>query len=491
MGKIRQMMANRFENGKDRRLMMAGILILAGICVFAAAVSPLVGGGPVISVNGDAEMTVECGQTYVDAGATAVLKDEDISDKITVSGAVDTSVLGSYEIEYGVKYLRRTFSKKRIVNVVDTTGPVITLNGEPSVTVEKIEDYAEEGATALDNCDGDMTSNVTSTMEAVNEYTYVVHYKAADSLGNVGKAERKIIIQDTVKPEISLKGDASITIKEREKFKDPGASAEDDRDGDLTDSIQAEGYVDIYRPGAYTVTYTVADAGGNKAQVSRSVTVERVHTNPKNAVYLTFDDGPSSDVTKRVLDILAENNVKATFFICNYDQNNKALVQRMIDEGHTVGIHGYSHVYSDIYTSTTAFMENINKLKNKVKEDTGYDAFVIRFPGGSSNTISKEYTPGIMTDLVKMVTDEDLMYLDWNVSSEDATGDNIPKSTLVSNVVNNLEKNRSNVVLMHDTSAKQTTADALQDIIDYGKSHGYSFYAVSQDTVPVHHGLSN
>lgn len=479
------------QNEKNRRLMMAGILVLAGICIFAAAISPLVGGGPVISVNGDVETEIECGQEYSDAGATAALKDEDISGEINVSGTVDTSRPGTYEIDYSVEYRKKVFTKKRIVHVVDTTEPVITLNGEPSVTVAKIEDYVEEGATAMDNCDGDMTSDITTSMDAVNEYTYAVHYEAIDSTGNKGVAERQVIIRDTVPPTITLNGGESVSIKEREKFDDPGVSAADDRDGDVSDSVKVDGYVDIYRPGTYTVTYTAQDAGGNTAQVSRSVTVESVYSNPQNAVYLTFDDGPSADVTKRILDTLAANNVKATFFICDYDDSNKALVQRMIDEGHTVGIHGYSHDYSQIYTSTSAFMENINKLKNKVKEDTGYDAFVIRFPGGSSNTVSKEYCPGIMTELVKMVTDEGLMYLDWNVSSEDAAGNNRPKSVLYSNVVNGLKKNRSNVVLMHDTSAKQTTADALQAMIDYGKCNGYSFYAVSPETVPIHHGVNN
>lgn len=491
MNKSGQMIKGKVQDEKNRRLMMAGILILAGICIFAAAVSPMVGGGPVISVNGDAEIEIECGQEYSDAGATAVLKDEDISSEINVSGTVDTSKPGTYEIDYNIEYRKKVFSKKRVVHVVDTTGPVITLNGEPSISVAKIEDYVEEGAAALDNCDGDMTSDIITSMDSVNDYTYVVRYEVTDSTGNKSVAERQVILQDTVAPTISLNGGESVSIKEREKFEDPGASAMDDRDGDVSGSLNVDGYVDIYRPGTYTVTYTAQDSSGNTAQAARYVTVESVYSNPQNAVYLTFDDGPSADVTKRILDTLAENNVKATFFICNYDDSNKALVQRMIDEGHTVGIHGYSHDYSQIYTSTTAFMENIHKLKNKVKEDTGYDAFVIRFPGGSSNTVSKEYCPGIMSELVKQVTDEGLMYLDWNVSSEDAAGNNRPKSVLYSNVVNGLKKNRSNVVLMHDTSAKQTTADALQAMIDYGKSNGYSFYAVSPETVPIHHGLNN
>ena len=151
--------------------------------------------------------------------------------------------------------------------MVDTTGPAITLNGEPSITVAKIEDYVEEGATAMDNCDGDMTPDITTSMDAVNEYTYMVHYEATDSTGNKGMAERQVIIQDTVAPTISLNGGESVSIKEREEFQDPGASAVDDRDGDVSGSIKVDGYVDISRPGTYTVTYTAQDAGGNTAQV--------------------------------------------------------------------------------------------------------------------------------------------------------------------------------------------------------------------------------
>jgi len=211
----------------------------------------------------------------------------------------------------------------------------------------------------------------------------------------------------------------------------------------------------------------------------------------RKLVALTFDDGPSSDVTVRVLDTLKANGIKATFFICDYDEDKLPIIKRMIDEGHTIGIHGYSHDYSQIYTSNDAFMENINKLKNKLKEDTGYDAYVIRFPGGSSNTVSEKYCVGVMSQLVQTVTDSGLMYMDWNVSSGDAEGNNRPVNLIIKNVTGGFKHNRNNVVLMHDTSAKQTSADALQSIITYGKNNGYSFYPISKDTIPVHHGVNN
>ena len=422
----------------------------------------------------------------------ATVKDEDISNLIETSGSVNTSKLGQYEIEYKVKYKKRKVTKRRVVNVVDHTGPVITLNGDAKVVVPtSIDEYQEPGATAVDACDGDVSSDIKNKMEQVNDYTWKVTYTVKDSHDNESTAEREVCLQDTQAPQITLNGDSDITIKEQEKFEDPGVTAVDDRDGDLTANVTKDGYVDIYRSGTYTITYTVTDSSGNTAQATRNVTVEKVEVNTGDAIYLTFDDGPSSDVTVRILDTLKANGIKATFFICDYDEDKLPIIKRMIDEGHTIGIHGYSHDYSQIYTSVDAFMENINKLKNKLKEDTGYDAFVIRFPGGSSNTVSEKYCQGVMTQLAQRVTDDGLMYMDWNVSSGDAEGNNRPVNLIIGNVTGGFKHGRNNVVLMHDTSAKQTSADALQSIITYGKNNGYSFYPISKDTIPVHHGINN
>ena len=492
MKKLREIWNTIFDNEKDRRLMTAGVIALVGICLFILAISPVVGGSPIITLTGGDEIDAECGTTFQDPGVKATVKDEDISNLIETSGSVNTSKLGQYEIEYKVKYKKRKVTKRRVVNVVDHTGPVITLNGDAKVVVPtSIDEYQEPGATAADACDGDVSSDIKTKMEQVNDYTWKVTYTVKDSHDNESTAEREVCLQDTQAPQITLNGDSDITIKEQEKFEDPGVTAVDDRDGDLTANVTKDGYVDIYRSGTYTITYTVTDSSGNTAQATRNVTVEKVEVNTGDAIYLTFDDGPSSDVTVRILDTLKANGIKATFFICDYDEDKLPIIKRMIDEGHTIGIHGYSHDYSQIYTSVDAFMENINKLKNKLKEDTGYDAFVIRFPGGSSNTVSEKYCQGVMTQLAQRVTDDGLMYMDWNVSSGDAEGNNRPVNLIIGNVTGGFNHGRNNVVLMHDTSAKQTSADALQSIITYGKNNGYSFYPISKDTTPVHHGINN
>lgn len=225
--------------------------------------------------------------------------------------------------------------------------------------------------------------------------------------------------------------------------------------------------------------------------VGESGAVEPEVVREKKTIYLTFDDGPSMDVTPEILDILKQNNVKATFFILNYGEKSIPILERMVREGHTIGIHGYSHDYAEIYASEDAFMDNVQKLHDKLLKDVGYDARIVRFPGGSSNTISEKYEKGVMKKLTKRLEKEGWKYLDWNVSTGDAEGDNIPSGHLLKAVKKELDPERSNVILLHDTSAKQSSADALQGIIDFGIENGYTFRPVTESTMMVHHKVNN
>lgn len=214
-------------------------------------------------------------------------------------------------------------------------------------------------------------------------------------------------------------------------------------------------------------------------------------TSKKNVICLTFDDGPSANVTPRVLDTLKKNDTKATFFIVNYTKQNKKLVKRIIDEGHTLGIHCYSHDYSEIYKSKAAFVNYYTKLQKKIKKDFDYDVKAMRFPGGSSNTVSRSYSNGVMTKLTKYMNKHGIAYFDWNVSSEDATAVTASPGTIYTSTVSGLAKKRTNVVLMHDAASKTTTADALQGIIDYGYNNGYVFENITDSTPAVHHAVAN
>ena len=298
-------------------------------------------------------------------------------------------------------------------------------------------------------------------------------------------------VRDVVAPVITLSGQRELFVPLGGTLKDPGATAQDDADGDLTAAIRRAGTVDTSVPGVYTLTYTVSDKAGNTASATRQVSVYENTTTGSSPVYLTFDDGPSDRVTPRVLDTLKSYNVRATFFIVNYGESGKALIRRMIDEGHTVAIHGYSHDYASIYKSDEAFMQNVYRLRDRLRADFGYEATILRFPGGSSNTVSRQYSVGIMSRLAQRVQAEGFTYFDWNVSSGDAAGTPASSGQIYNNVTSALRHGRSTVVLMHDAGAKGTTADALPDIIRYCLANGYSIQPITPATKPVHHGIAN
>lgn len=225
---------------------------------------------------------------------------------------------------------------------------------------------------------------------------------------------------------------------------------------------------------------------------SESETKTELPMEPIGTVYLTFDDGPSTQITSQILDILKEKNVKATFFIIDYpfDSEKEAIVIREFEEGHTIALHGTSHDYSKIYTSLEALIENFTTLQEKVKTSTGYTATIIRFPGGSSNTISKKYCAGIMTEAVEYFSNSEFVYFDWNVDSRDAGGAKSSEEVF-ENVTSSLKPGRNNIVLMHDSTGKQYTLDALEAIIDFCISEGYEFKAITDETPQVTHNVSN
>ena len=369
--------------------------------------------------------------------------------------------------------------------------PELSLNGSDTVTIQAGDTFTDPGATAVLG-----KKNITSQIKVDSDLdpekagTYTVTYTVSRFKTDYS-VSRSVVVADTVAPEIALVGEKRMEIEQGDTFTDPGATATDNVDGDITSQIKVKGSVDAEIAGDYILKYVVKDSSGNKAAVKRKVTVKYKEGEGSAVIYLTFDDGPSSEVTPKNLDILKKNDVKATFFICNYSEENKKILQRELDEGHTIGIHGYSHEYGDIYKSTDAFMDNINKLRDKLKKDTGYEAFCLRFPGGSSNTISRKYSEGIMTELTKLVEKEGWSYYDWNVSSGDAESNSVATETIVKNVTEGFTKKHPNMVLMHDTNAKTSTTDALQQIIDYGKENGYVFRAIDKNTAPVHQGVNN
>lgn len=198
-------------------------------------------------------------------------------------------------------------------------------------------------------------------------------------------------------------------------------------------------------------------------------------------VYLTFDDGPSEN-TNAILDILAEHDVKATFFVVGReDDESKEAYQRIVDEGHTLGMHSYSNKYSVIYQSKEAFVSDYQKLHDYLFEVTGVDSKYYRFPGGSSNQISN--VP--MADLIAYLGEQNVVYYDWNVTSGDAATTAFSAEEIVEKVTEDVVKYKTSVVLLHDADDKQATVEALEPLIEALEAMDAELLPIDDDTQAI------
>ncbi len=204
----------------------------------------------------------------------------------------------------------------------------------------------------------------------------------------------------------------------------------------------------------------------------------------RKEVYLTFDDGPSQS-TDKILDILKEYDVKATFFVVGKtDEHSVSMYQRIVDEGHTLAMHSYSHKYDEIYESKESFVEDLTKLQEYLYQITGVWPRFYRFPGGSSNTVSTVD----MQDLIAWLNENGITYYDWNVSSGDATRENLSVDEIVENCVGKLDNVNVCMILMHDANDKITTVEALPKVIERISERGdAAILPVTDESKPVQH----
>lgn len=208
---------------------------------------------------------------------------------------------------------------------------------------------------------------------------------------------------------------------------------------------------------------------------------------PDKWVCLTFDDGPSK-TTPDVLSALNSARVKATFFVVATGNNDKylPLISEAAAAGHQIALHSASHEYSDIYQSADAYWKDIDLLKERLSPYVRADGLrYLRFPGGSTNTVSRRYGGrGLMQQLKEEVTAKGYAYVDWNVCAEDAVGGKPSAGTIFRNIVRETGEQTQCIVLMHDSATTRTTAEALPDIIQWYKDNGFAFLTVEQ-AVPL------
>ena len=202
----------------------------------------------------------------------------------------------------------------------------------------------------------------------------------------------------------------------------------------------------------------------------------------ENTAYLTFDDGPSAR-TDEILDILAEKDVKATFFvIVHEDDADLARLRRIVEEGHTLGMHSYSHDYARVYASVESFLDEFYRIFKQIQEVTGTTPTAFRFPGGSINGYDGGFYQEILSEMIR----RGFVPYDWNLSSEDAaTGRILPVTTLVNNVVRNASGKVRCFVLFHDNENKVTSAQAVGPVIDRLRDMGFTLAPITPSTLPV------
>ncbi len=415
-----------------------------------------------------------------DGDVTALVKREENDG--TVSYTVTDSSGNSITVEREIVYK-------------DVIAPVITLNGETEISLNVGGTYTEPGYSATDECDGDLSQNVTveGTVDCSTNGVYTISYKVTDSSGNEGEVLRTVKVLDLSAPVITLNGDREVYVHLGDAYVEPGYQAVDNVDGDVNAKVTIDGKVDTSRVGSYSITYLASDSSGNTSSETRNVYVyekqaENVVVNPGDkVVYLTFDDGPGP-YTARLLDILDKYGVKVTFFVTGQFSDYYDMIGEAHDRGHTIAMHTFTHRFQDIYASTSAYYNDLEMIKNLCVEQTGEEPWLLRFPGGTANTVSKKYCPGIMSSISKGVGYRGYLYCDWNVDSNDSAGTETA-SGVVHNVIEGIRKKDVAIVLQHDI--QKHSVDAVEEIICWGLSNGYKFLALEESSPLVHGTVRN
>ena len=224
-----------------------------------------------------------------------------------------------------------------------------------------------------------------------------------------------------------------------------------------------------------------------KASANKSKTQEDFKDFDKKQVYITFDDGPSK-YTEDILKILSDYDVKGTFFVIGKtDEHSKKMYKEIVEQGHTLGMHSYSHDYNKIYKSVEDFDKDFTKIRELLYDTTGYFPSIYRFPGGSSSSVMKED----VSMFINYLNQKSVVYFDWNVVSGDATGVNYTSDELYENVINGVKLHSRSIVLMHDTDTKANTLTSLKMVLKTLTEHGAEILPLNENVTPIQQVKAN
>lgn len=434
-----------------------------------------------VKLNGLEVLRQEVNNEYIETGVIVKNNNKSVEKglyEVSTNGEVDVSKLGTYEVSYKVRYNDKEYDLKRKVVIVDESAPIISVNYE-KVTRDYCtkKDSTKLKYSAKDNYDGDVTDKI----EVIEEDEKKI-LRVSDSSGNVSEKEIMIEYSKIPKNVFKLNGNSKVFVPLNGTYNESGTKYTDGCGKAIDEKVKISGTVDTTTKGTYTLTYEV----GSEEKLTRIVNVYAPGDKISGKViYLTFDDGPGY-YTKGILNTLKKYGVKATFFVTHQFPSYEYLLKEEAKEGHTVAVHTYTHNYN-VYSSLDAYLNDFNKMNEVIKKQTREYTNLFRFPGGSSNTISKSYKKGIVTEIAKRMKEDGYVYFDWNVSSGDASNAN--SSKIYRNVTNGVYNCSKCVVLMHDIKA--STANALDDILKTLTERGYTFLPLDAGSYTAHHGISN
>lgn len=448
-------------------------------------------GDTVIVMRGEEEMDAEYGVEFVDPCVEirtgGRLGRAESSELVSAVEHMTTDSIGKFKIHYLVVCEGEELRFERIVNVVDTTPPEITVSYPENAEIGSwMKGTTEPEVHAYDLLDGDLSEEVKIT-----HLDGKTIYSVSDSHENEAVLEADPP-PGSRPPEIVLTGGSDYTFAAAMDWVEPGWTVTDSDGADLSELVQVSGYVTSYKLGDYTLSYQISNGRGDTVRATRTVHVVAAERKEavipeQKTIYLTFDDGPGP-YTDQLLDVLAKYDVKATFFITGNYPDYYDCIKRAYDEGHTIAVHTFSHNYRQIYRGVQAYFEDFKACEELIYEYTGTYTKLFRFPGGSSNTVSS-FNPGIMGMLATYMRDMGYYYFDWNVSSGDAQTVQIPTYQVYRNVINGCAQYDTNVVLQHDV--KDFSVYAVEDIIKWGLENGYQFLPLQEDSYGARHRINN
>lgn len=402
-----------------------------------------------------------------------------VEDIVIDDSQVKMNQLGKYDVQYKLGDETKTLT----IEVVDTTAPKVQLENKTILfdyplqakeLVKEIKDATKTEVKFKEDYSFDQPGKMEVIVVVTDEGKNTTE-KAAN-VTVLEKDEEKPVIKTD---ELTLDIDSNIELKNM-------INVTDNQDKNVKVTTD-ESTLKRKEAGDYKVKVTAIDASGNKNEKEITIHVVKRVASKQKIVYLTFDDGPSR-YTKDVLKILDKYNAKATFFVTGMNKPYYSYMKTVVDKGHTIGLHTYSHNYGKVYKSTDAYFADLKKIQDLVEKQTGLKVNNIRFPGGSSNTVSRKYSKKIMSRLVKQVEKKGFRYFDWNCENGDGYS-KMAKSEMIRRATSSSANQV--MILMHDANGKKATVETLPKIIEYYQKKGYQFKAIDETTPDFHQHVNN